>query len=85
METTDKEIIQIPVKKKRIRTKKYPEGSVQHRKDTNYNKTYYESTNGHTICNLCKTPILIRCLIRHQKTSRCLKYRICLDEAIIAL
>jgi len=68
-------ILQVSDKKPRIRAKKYPEGSIQHRKDTNYNKTYYTSHSAIVNCELCSTPILSRCLTRHKKTNRCLKYR----------
>ena len=75
--------LQTPDKKKRIRVKKYPEGSIQHRKDTNYNKTYYDSHNPIISCELCSTPILARCLTRHKKTERCLKYRVRPEEPAI--
>ena len=69
----------ISLRKTRIRVKKYPEGCIQHIKDTNYNKIYYNTHNPIINCELCSTPILVRCLSRHKKTARCLKYGIKLD------
>jgi len=74
------ETIQIPEKKMRNRAKKYPEGSLQHRKDINYNKLYYDKHVEIVSCSLCCTPILAQCIVRHQKTLRCLKYRLCVTK-----
>ena len=54
---------------------KYAEGSVQHAKDTGYNKTYYQGTRNSVKCDLCSIPVLMRCLKRHQLTKRCFNFR----------
>ena len=50
----------------RNRTKKYPEGILQHKKDIGYNKTYYDSHSSVSRCETCGSPVLIRCLSRHK-------------------
>ena len=72
------------IKTKRGRKKgdcKYSGGYLQHFKEIGYNKSYYQEHKLHIRCNLCTIPVLARCLARHQTTSRCLKFRICLDPA----
>ena len=67
-------LVENPTKKTRIRAKKYPEGILQHKKDIGHNKKYYDSHSLVSRCELCGSPVLIRCLSRHKKSKKCSKY-----------
>ena len=72
------------IENKQIRTRKlgaykYPEGSLQHSKDTGYNKNYYQKNKVEIRCLLCSLPVLSICLKKHQMSPRCIKYRNCND------
>ena len=68
VETQVETLDETPIKKMRNRTKKYPEGILQHKKNIGYNKTYYDSHSSVSRCELCGSPVLIRCLSRHKKS-----------------
>ena len=65
------------IKTRKLGNYKYPEGSLQHSKDTGYNKAYYLKNKIEIKCELCSFPVLSICLKKHQMSPRCLKYRSC--------